>query len=211
MAVGIVASAKNPQELTAAVMPRIESHLQMMWVQTEWVNHKAVERIDAPLRSYVTQLLDDESSLSAMDVVNSLTSDLRAYFERCVESKALIDDALMRPIVERFGAALLELADAAEGHPVREPAEMVDGAYDGIDSLLTGFALRPQNVNQEVYHQLHTYLHEAVENADDVIVVRTYLRDRLYNLRETLRSSGNGVGSAIAALDRLLDDPILIG
>ncbi len=211
MAVGMVSTTKSPEEMTAAVMPRIESHLQMMWVQTEWVNEKAVERIDAPLRGYVTQLLDESETLSAFDVVKSLSEDLLSYFGRCVKSKALVDDALMRPIVERFGAALLQLADAAEGHPLRQPGELVDGAYDGIDSLLTGFALRPQNVNQEVFHQLHTYLHEAVENADDELVVRTYLRDRLYNLRETLRSSSNGVGGAIAALDRLLDDPILVG
>lgn len=211
MAVGIVASSKSPEELTAAVMPRIESHLQMMWVQTEWVNEKAVERIDAPLRSYVTQLLNESKTLSAFDVVEALNRDLLGYFERCRKSKALVDDALMRPIVERFGAALVELADAAEGHPTRRPDELVEGAYDGIDSLLTGFALRPQNVNPEVFHQLHTYLHEAVENADDAMVVRTYLRERLYNLRETLRASTDGVGAAIAALDRILDDPILVG
>lgn len=211
MAVGIVATAKNSEELTAAVMPCIESHLQMMWVQNEWVSSRAVERIDPRLRPYVTELLKSRESLSAFDVVKSLDRDLRSYLGRCMESMTLVDDHLLRPIVERFGAAFLDLADTAEGLTAREPYELVHGAYDGIDFLLTGFALRPQSVNQEVFHQLHTYLHEVVENADDAIVVRTYLRDRLYNLRETLRSSSHGVGGAIAALDRLLDDPILVG
>lgn len=209
MEVSIDWGTAKADDLVAGVMPHIESHLQMAWAQTEWVDRSAVGRLDRPLQGFVASLLAESGQVSAGDVVRALRGGLEDYFERSIAEGDFVADRVMGPIVERFAVALNQLADAATVVGQKDRETLVARAYEGIDHELEAVAKAPQNFDKETLHRLHTFIIEAVENADDASVVSTYLRDRVYNLCESLRGHSQGAGGAISGLDQLLQDAIL--
>lgn len=115
---GSVATAdvkRDPAELAAQVLRRIESYLQMMWVQHEWITDEALERIEAPLRRVVDAYRSEIDPLSTGDVLRRLEQQLTGYFEHCVVEGRWIDDASMKPVIERFAGSLLESGFAGRG------------------------------------------------------------------------------------------------
>lgn len=193
MADALAFENQEPEALTNLILPRIESHLQMMWIQTEWVDAAAVNRIDAPLRRFVNGLLSPGQSISPSAVVNELRRQLSSFFGRCLDQSTLVDDEVMTPIVRRFGAAMLELARLSE---LSEPLEILLGIFEQS----------PCSVDRELVTRLRNEVHHTVATSEDQELTRSNVRDRLYNLREALRASSGGVGTAIAGLDRVLDD-----
>ena len=105
---GVSTDAKrDPAELAAQVLRRIESYLQMMWVQHEWSTDEALERIEPPLRLVVEAYRSEVDPLSTGDVVKRLEQQLTRYFERSASEGRWVDDAHMKPVIERFAGSLI--------------------------------------------------------------------------------------------------------
>jgi hypothetical protein len=196
----------NSHQVLEVVMPGIEANLQEVASTWDRFDAHTVPRLEPELQPVVMALLNqhDDRQMAGDDLLLGIRDELGHFLDQALDQGVVLEDIIMGPIVQRFGAALVSIADAMDELAAAGQELTSEVLVDQVEDIVDRITDDPKRLTHELDAEVQELVNRAVDRAEDPDVVRDYLTDHLSGARDHLVAHAESFVDAAAWLeDRL--------